>query len=142
MRLTGIFYVDGHVRAYHGKADISKAHLARMCIAMPGEVDTWVADGNGDGVLVWSAPPGTSLVAELRLVTAKVRQLVGDKDRPTICFDRGGWSPKLFKELGLGGFEIITYRRGPAPKEPQWPPSTCRRSFSAHHALRVGTWRT
>jgi len=85
---------------------------------MPAELDTWVADANGDGVLVWSAPPGASLVAELRLVTAKVRQLVGDKDRPTICFDRGGWSPKLFKELGLKGFEIITYRKGPAPKEP------------------------
>jgi transposase len=117
-KAAGIFYVDGHVRAYHGGRELPKAHVARIRLAMPAELDTWVADANGDGVLVWSAPPGASLVAELRLVTAKVRQLVGDKDRPTICFDRGGWSPKLFKELGLKGFEIITYRKGPAPKEP------------------------
>ena len=52
-------------------------------------------------------------------MTAKVRQLVGDKDRPTICFDRGGWSPKLFKELGPKGSEIITYRKGSAPGEPR-----------------------
>jgi transposase len=116
---AGIFYVDGHVRAYHGGRELPKAHVARIRLAMPAELDTWVADANGDGVLVWSAPPGASLVAELRLVTAKVRQLVGDKDRPTICFDRGGWSPKLFKELDLKGFEIITYRKGPAPKEPR-----------------------
>jgi len=30
--------------------------------------------------------------------------------------NRGGWSPKLFKELGLKGFEIITYRKGPGPE--------------------------
>ena len=64
------------------------------------------------------APPGASLVGELRLVTAKVRELVGDEARPTICFDRGGWSPKLFKELALAGFDILTYRKGPAPTSP------------------------
>jgi transposase len=42
---AGVFYVDGHVRAYHGKADIPKAHLARMRLAMPAAADTWVADG-------------------------------------------------------------------------------------------------
>lgn len=36
---------------------------------MSAEVDTWVCDHNGDGVLVWSAPPGASLAAELRTVT-------------------------------------------------------------------------
>ena len=48
----------------------------------------------------------------------QIRQIVGDKARPTICFDRGGWSPKLFDELGLKGFEIITYRKGPATERP------------------------
>ena len=122
---AGIFYVDGHVRAYHGGAEVPKAHVARIRLAMRAEVDTWVCDRNGDGLLVWATPPGASLTGELRAVVAKIRALVGPDARPTICFDRGGWSPKLFAELTLAGFDILTYRKGPAPNEP-------RSAFVAH----------
>ena len=121
----GIFYIDGHVRAYHGTREVPKAHVARIRLAMRAEVDTWVCDHNGDGLLVWSTPPGASLTGELRAVTTKIRGLVGPEARPTICFDRGGWSPKLFAELSLAGFDILTYRKGPAPTEPS-------ASFVAH----------
>jgi len=120
---VGLLYVDGHVRAYNGKEDISKAHVARMRIAMPGEVDTWVSDRFGDGLLVWQAPPGASLAGELKKVASRVRELVGPDARPTICFDRGGWSPKLFAELETAGFDILTYKKAPKKKEP-------RRAFS------------
>jgi transposase len=123
--VSGVFYVDGHVRAYHGAREVQKAHVARIRLAMPAEVDTWVADRNGDGLLVWSAEPSASLVKELKVVTAKIRALVGPEARPTICFDRGGWSPKLFKELKLSGFDLLTYKKGPSPAEP-------RSAFSAH----------
>lgn len=125
---AGVFYVDGHVRAYHGKADIPKAHLARMRLAMPAEADTWVADARGDGVLVWCEEPGASLVGELRRAATEVRALVGPNARPTIIFDRGGWSPKLFVELVAAGFDIATYRKGPKPVEP-------RSAFVAHRHL-------
>ena len=111
---VGVFYVDGHVRAYHGKADVAKGHLARMRIAMPAEIDTWVSDRFGDGLLVWQSSPGASLVGELKEVTVKLRSLLGDNARPTICFDRGGWSPKLFQELSESNFDILTYRKGPS----------------------------
>jgi len=114
---AGIFYVDGHVRAYHGGREVPKAHVARIRLAMPAELDTWVCDAMGDGVLVWSADPGAALVGELRTVADKVRALVGEAARPTICFDRGGWSPRLFKELVVAGFDILTYRKNP-PNEP------------------------
>jgi hypothetical protein len=94
------------------EADISKAHLARMRIAMPGEVDTYVCDRFGDGLLVWQSPPGTSLAGELGKVTRSIRSLVGEDARPTVCFDRGGWSPKLFAKLVDAGFDILTYRKG------------------------------
>ena len=115
---TGIFYVDGHVRAYHGGREVGKAHVARIRLSMPAELDTWVCDANGDGVLVWGATPGASLAGELRTVADKVRAHVGADARPTICFDRGGWSPTLFRELDLAGFDILTYRKKPAPAEP------------------------
>jgi prepilin-type processing-associated H-X9-DG protein len=121
----GVLYVDGHVRAYHGRAKLPKAHLARMRLSMPAELDTWVADRNGDGLLVFSAPPGASLVGELRRVTAWARGIVGPARRPTVCFDRGGWSPVLFAELHEAGFDILTYRKGPKRPEP-------RRGFVEH----------
>jgi len=67
--------------------------------SMCAELDTWVWDANGDGVLVWGATPGASLVGELKLVADKVRAHVGPDARPTICFDRGGWPPTLFSEV-------------------------------------------
>ncbi|MGH8974698.1 MAG: putative transposase [Acidimicrobiia bacterium] len=130
---AGIFYVDGHVRAYHGGAEVPKAHVARIRLAMRAEVDTWVCDRNGDGLLVWATPPGASLTGELRSVVTKVRGLVGPDARPTICFDRGGWSPKLFAELTLAGFDILTYRKGPARREPRSAFSTHRYRDGAGH---------
>ena len=115
---AGMFYIDGHVRAYHGKHDVPKAHLARMRISMPAEEDIWICDGRGDGVLVWTAPPGASLAGELRRATREIRDLVGPDATPTIVFDRGGWSPKLFGELVAAGFEILTYRKHPTRPEP------------------------
>ncbi len=109
---VGVFYIDGHVRAYHGKADVAKAHLARMRIAMPAETDTWVSDRFGDGLLVWQSSPSASLVGELKIVTEKLRCLLGEQACPTICFDRGGYSPKLFQELRENRFDILTYRKG------------------------------
>ena len=116
---SGVFYADGHVRAYHGKAKLPKAQLARMRLAMPAEEDTWVADARGDGVLVWNTAPGASLVGELRRVATEVRALVGPDAQPTIAFDRGGWSPALFAELVAARFDILTYRKGPKTPEPR-----------------------
>jgi len=125
---AAIFYVDGHVRAYHGDADVRKAHVARMRLSMPAAVDTWVCDARGDGVLVWCEEPGNSLVGELRRVADEVRSLVGPKAKPTIVFDRGGWSPRLFAELVEAGFDIATYRKGIKPVE-------ATSAFAEHHHL-------
>ena len=122
---SGVFYVDGHVRAYHGGAELPKAHVTRMRLSMPAAVDTWVADAFGDGVLCWTAPPPASLVGELVRVATTIRDLVGPDRRPTIAFDRGGWSPKAFAELGAAGFDILTYRKQPLAAEP-------RSAFSEH----------
>ena len=127
-KASGIFYVDGHVRAYHGGAELPKAHVTRMRLSMPAGVDTWVADAFGDGVLCWTAPPPAGLVGELARVAETVRGLVGPERRPTICFDRGGWSPAAFAGLEAAGFDVLTYRKGPVVPEP-------RSAFSEH----VGT---
>jgi hypothetical protein len=50
-------------------------------------------------------------------VLAKVRGLVGER-RVTAVFDRGGWSPSLFKTMYLDGFDVLTYRKGPVEPIP------------------------
>ncbi len=122
---TGVFYVHGHVRAYHGGAELPKAHVTRMRLSMRASVDTWVGDAFGDGVLCWTAPPPASLVGELARVAATLRDLVGPDRRPTIAFDRGGWSPATFAALTADGFDILTYRKQPLTEEP-------RRAFAGH----------
>jgi transposase len=109
--MMGFLYVDGHVRAYHGKRDIPKAHVARMRLSMPATTDYWVNDQGGDPLFVMTAPANTGMVKMLPEVLDEVRQLVGER-RVTIVFDRGGWSPKLFKMLLDEGFDILTYRKG------------------------------
>jgi len=117
--LPGIFHLEGHVRAYHGRARLAEAHLARARLAMPGTIDTWVTDARGDGVMVWTGAAGAALSAELHTAMAEIRSLVGPDARPTLVFDRGGWSPKVFAEVISAGFHILTYRKGKCRPEPR-----------------------
>jgi prepilin-type processing-associated H-X9-DG protein len=110
-QLLGFLYVDGHVRAYHGKRAIPKAHIARMRLSMPATTDYWVNDQAGDPLFVMTAPANAGLVKMLPEVLNEVRRLVGDR-RVTVVFDRGGWSPKLFKTLLDANYDILTYRKG------------------------------
>jgi transposase len=110
-RLMGFLYIDGHVRVYHGKRTIPKAHVARMRLSMPATTDYWVNDQAGDPLFVVTAAANAGMVKMLPQILAEVRTLTGDR-RLTIVFDRGGWSPKLFKKLLELTFDILTYRKG------------------------------
>jgi transposase len=114
----GFLYVDGHVRAYHGKHSIPKAHVARMRISMPATTDYWVADAAGDPLFLVTAEANAGLVEMLPKILAEARPLVGER-RVTVVFDRGGWSPKLFHKLIAEGFDILTYRKGASPRVPK-----------------------
>jgi DNA-binding CsgD family transcriptional regulator len=110
-RVMGFLYVDGHVRAYHGKHTIPKAYVTRARLAAPATTDYWVNDKCGDPVFVVTAEANASLTRMLPSVLAEVRQLVGRKRRVTVVFDRGGWSPKLFQTLMAANFDVLTYRK-------------------------------
>jgi transposase len=111
----GFLYVDGHVRVYHGERTIPKAHVARMRIAMPGTTDYWVNDARGDPLFVVTTEANAGLVKILPPLLTEVRRLVGER-RITIVFDRGGWSPKLFKKILAANFDVLTYRKGRTPR--------------------------
>src|SRR5947207_9303950 len=108
----GFLYVDGHVRAYHGKHTIPKAYITRARLAAPATTDYWVNDQRGDPLFVVTAEANAALTRMLPTVLGEVRKLLGPKRRATVVFDRGGWSPKLFRELMALDFDILTYRKG------------------------------
>lgn len=107
----GFLYIDGHVRVYHGKRTLPKAHVARMRLAMPATTDYWVNDTAGDPLFVVTAEANAGMVKMLPPVLEEIRSLVGER-RVTIVFDRGGYSPKLFLKIISQGFDILTYRKG------------------------------
>ncbi len=107
----GFLYVDGHVRAYHGKRALPKAYVARRHLAMPATTDYWVNDAEGEPLFMVTCEANKQLMTMLPVVLDEVRSLIGDR-RVTVVFDRGGWSQKLFKKLIADGFDILTYRKG------------------------------
>jgi hypothetical protein len=109
--LMGFLYVDGHVRVFHGKATLPKAHVARMRLSMPATTDYWVNDAIGEPIFVVTAEANAGLVKILPAILNEARSLLGER-RLTVVFDRGGWSPKLFAKLVAAGFDLLTYRKG------------------------------
>ena len=111
-RMMGFLYIDGHVRAYHGKHTIPKAYVTRTRLAAPGTTDYWVNDKKGEPLFVVTAEANAAMTKMLVSVLEEVRNLIGPRRRVTIVFDRGGWSPKLFQKLLAMDFDILTYRKG------------------------------
>src|SRR5581483_6601430 len=109
--LMGFLYVDGHVRAYHGERRISSAYVARRHLAMPATTDYWINDRGGDPLLLITADINSSLTKAFPNLLRQVRSAIGER-KVTIVFDRGGWSPKLFRSMIQEGFDILTYRKG------------------------------
>lgn len=108
----GFLYVDGHVRAYHGHRTIPKGYLTRTRLAVPATTDYWVNDRRGDPVFVVTADANAAMTRMLLPLLAHVRALVGPRRRPTVVFDRSGWSPRLFNEILGRHVDLLTYRKG------------------------------
>lgn len=126
----GFLYVDGHVRVYHGQRTLPKAHVARRRLAMPATTDYWVNDAAGEPLFVVTAEANAGLVQMLPGVLAEVRTLVGER-RVTVVFDRGGYSPRLFRALLAEGFDLLTYRKGRSRR-------VARARFTRHEAVLDG----
>jgi len=114
----GFLYLDGHVRVYHGKHRLPKAHVTRLRISLPATTDYWVNDSSGEPLLVVTAEANAGLARMLPPILREIRSLVGSR-RTTIVFDRGGYSPKLFRKMIDEGFDVLTYRRGRSSAIPE-----------------------
>ena len=130
----GFLYVDGHVRVYHGKHRLPKAHVAQMRLSVPATSDYWVNDQTGDPLFVLTAEANAGMVKMLPPVLEQVRTLMGER-RVTVVFDRGGYSPKLFRQIIDRGFDFLTYRKGRFAR-------IARRHFRVHRTRVEGQTHT
>jgi transposase len=107
----GFLLVDGHVRVYSGTRKIPKVYSTRVRRATRGVSDYWVNDACGMPLFVVTAPANPHLTEVLPSVLGQARDTVGDREL-TALFDRGGWSPKLFRQLRDARYHLMTYRVG------------------------------
>jgi transposase len=133
-KAMGFLYIDGHVRVYHGRRRIPKAHVTRMRLSLPATTDYWVNDRDGDPLFVVTAEVNAGMVAMLPKLLAQVRRLVG-KRRVTVIFDRGGWSPKLFARLLRARFDILTYRKGRWKEIPRSQFARCAKTIEGRRVV-------
>ena len=109
----GFLHVDGHTRVYYGTRNLPKAHIARLHMAAHASAETWIGDAEADPLFVITALPGASLAGALTRLIPQLRAVLGPRRKPTVIFDRGGWSPTVFKAMIDAGLHILTYRKAP-----------------------------
>jgi len=134
----GVFYVDGHVRVYHGAlTSLPRRYVARQRLCLRGTTDYWVNGLGGAPFFVVTQPVNAGLIAALRgqvippLLAATPPSATPGAPRFTLVFDREGYSPELFTELQTQDIAILTYHKFPGEA---WPEA----EFSPH-AVRLHT---
>lgn len=122
------FYIDGHVRVYHG--DLSKLprhYVPRERFYLRATVDYWVNALDGQPFCYFNQAVDHGLVQAMRAdvlpwLTANVtvsaeheQRMAADPQVPrfTVVVDREGYSPDLFLELQPRRIAVLTYHRYP-----------------------------
>jgi hypothetical protein len=129
---TGVFYIDGHVRVYHGaQTALPRRYVSRQRLCLRATTDYWVnaLDAQPFFVVTKAVDPGLVKVIEEEIVPRLERdapQLVSEPEcsadplrhRFLLAFDREGYSPVLFAKMRKKRIACSTYRRSPGP---DWP---------------------
>jgi len=135
---TGLFYIDGHVRVYHGsEAQLPRRYVAREKLCLRGTTDYWInaLDGQPFFLVSQAVDPGMLTVLREQIVP-RLEMLIPqslpnadlnpDKKHPrfTIVFDREGYSPQFFLDMRQRQIAVLTYHKFSGedwPKEEFFP---------------------
>ena len=122
------FYIDGHVRVYHGEqTKLPRHYVPRERFYLRATVDYWVNALDGQPFCYFNQAVDHGLVQAMRgevlpwldsqvTESADHRQrMASDPHVPrfTVVFDREGYSPDLFLELQERQIAALTYHRYP-----------------------------
>lgn len=94
------FYIDGHVRVYHGEqANLSKRFVSHEKLCLSGTTEFWVNDEQGLPLMVVTAELNEKLKEGIEIVIKKIKEEVEEpshtsQPRFTLVFDRESYEPK------------------------------------------------
>lgn len=123
----GVFYIDGHVRVYHGsQTKLPRHHVSREKLCLRATVDYWVNAMGGQPFFFINkaVDPGLCQVLEQEIVPRleqDTSNLVNKEaldanpllHRFTLIFDREGYSPDLMLRMKDKRIACITYHKYP-----------------------------
>ena len=124
---AGLFYVDSHVRVYHGHlTQLPRHYVARQRLCLRSTTDFWInaLDGRPFFLVTKEVDPGLLSVLRREVVPwlernlpAKADLAEGNNDctehRFTLVFDREAYSPSFFREMKEKHIAILTYHKYP-----------------------------
>jgi hypothetical protein len=128
-----IFYVDGHVRVYHGDlTPLPHHYVARERLCLRATTDYWINAMDGQPFVFVNKEVDPGLLATLRSdlvpwletnapVSDQLQQRLRDDPRQhrfTLVFDREAYSPEFFAAMRLQHIAILTYHKYPGG---DWP---------------------
>ncbi|MBE0431801.1 MAG: transposase [Dehalococcoidia bacterium] len=148
---VGVLYADGHVKPYYGSRSLGEVWSPQRRMPVTGIQQYFVNDGNGQPLFFLTPQPNQSLTQMLPRLVEHIRSVIGEREF-TLIFDRGGYSPKVFRLLHENKVHIITYRRKPFDLYPAsaFSRQTCefkrvRREFDLYETTvrlkEIGTMR-
>jgi len=138
---VGAFYVDGHVRVYHGQqTKLPKRYISRDKLCLRGISDYWVNDNIGRPFFVVSKTIDDGLLQTIEKdIIPQLLEAVPLPDgfnenrrmaRLEMLFDREGYSPAFFKKMWQDHrIACTTYHK--FPKNP-WPESEFKEVAVTH----------
>ena len=119
------FYIDGHVRVYHGKkAHLPKKYLARLKLCLAGTTEYWINDEKGLPLMCVIGELNERLKQAIEevipVLIEQTRSLINEDEfnknplmpRFTLIFDREAYEPEFFHYLWeTYRVAVITYRK-------------------------------
>jgi len=123
---TGVLYIDGHVRVYHGhQTELPRHHVARQRLCLRATTDYWVnaMDGQPFFMVNKAVDPGLLTVLEDEIVPRLEQEVprqpgLFDSEenlapRFTLIFDREGYSPDFLFRMRKKRIACQTYHKYP-----------------------------
>ena len=128
---ASFLYIDGHVRVYHGQANVPKHYVSRQKLCLRGNCDYWVnaMDSSPFMVIPKDVDPGLLSVLENEIVplleegvpnqpTEEALQKDSLLHRFVLIYDREGYSPKFMRRMKEKRIACISYNKRPGEN---WP---------------------
>jgi hypothetical protein len=124
---TGLLYIDGHVRVYHGsQTRLPRHYVARQKLCLRATCDYWVnaMDGQPFFVIHQAVDPGLIQAVEQDILPRLQRDVPGQpsaealeddplRHRFTVVFDREGYSPDFMRRMKTQRVACLTYHKYP-----------------------------